>query len=626
LSPRAPIVIMFGALFCTLAVKFFQACHEGKVAEYFYWVLPDLSCLLLAALIIAMICFRWHRKSVLRIATFFALVVCTWSVIHAGYLIRTGTDALPRVLVPVVRDPANALRMIGVNLIKMPLAATLLLGPSAVGLGFVFCVLAKPRLRAYNRRAFTIRIAVCLVVGISATLARPFVGHGGMAHAHSPHVRAVVSLFRPPLEESKRQLPHFDEVQLGLKRNRTGHNVVIVILEGVQYAYTSLADSRNTLTPYLAGLAKAGVEFTNTRSSVTHTTKALFSLLTGRFPSASDDLAETVPVAKPYASLATILQRQLGFRTAFFQSARGDFESRPGLIYNLGFEKFWARDDLDDPNSFIAYLACDEFAMLEPIMEWVKEDSAPFLLTILCSVTHDPYEVPPWYGEPAKEPTDRYRQTISYTDQFLAALDAELAGLGLADRTILCVVGDHGEAFGEHGLSGHDGVAFDEVLRVPFCIRAPVLGERGRRVVDPVSSIDVTPTLLGLLGFKLGGAGFDGIDCLGAIPADRQVYFSGWLRPAPAGFVRGDRKFIYYVEDEMAFSYDLGKDPGELVRMEVPESQAQEIGDDVTAWQKHTIFRLGRRQPGTKVLFGRWLVRWSNRLFVRTKLQDEDEN
>jgi len=110
------------------------------------------------------------------------------------------------------------------------------------------------------------------------------------------------------------------------------------------------------------------------RSSVTHTTKALFSLLSGRLPSTSEDLAEAIPVAKPYVSLATILREQLGYRTAFFQSAQGDFESRPSLVHNLGYEKFYARDDLGDPNYYIYYLACDEFALLDPVAEWIKQD------------------------------------------------------------------------------------------------------------------------------------------------------------------------------------------------------------------------------------------------------------
>jgi len=626
LAPRAYSVLMFGALFCTLSVKFFQACRIGKVGEYYRWALADISLLLLIEVVLALICFKWLRQWVYRTVTICAAVVCTWSVIHAGYMIRMGTEILPRVLLPLVRDPVNAGRMIGGNLIKSPIASIVLLGPSLVGLVFLCWVLARPVLRAYDRRRFRTRICVCLSIAVLATLARPIVGSGGSAYARSPHVRAIVSLFHGPIEESLRRLPHFDEIDLTVVGGGTGHNVVVVVLEGVQYTYTSLANNSNVSTPYLTSLASAGVEFANARSSVTHTTKSLFSLLSGRYPSASEDLAEAVPVAKPYASLATILKRQLGYRTAFFQSAKGDFEARPGLAHNLGYEKFWARDDLDDPNHYIYYLACDEFALLEPITDWIEQSNEPFLLTLLCSVTHDPYDVPEWYGEPAKEPADRYRQTIEYTDGFLKELDVRLARLGLAEKTILCVVGDHGEAFGEHGLSGHDQIAYDETLRIPFCIRAPLLLEGARKVAEPVSSIDLTPTLLGLLGFDTAGAGFDGLDALGPIPGGRAVYFAGWVRGGPSGFVRGQRKYIYDPAEKSVFYYDLAADPGELEAVVLPEQEAEAMSEGIIAWRKETVFRLRQSQRGEKLLFGRWLVWWRSRIFVKARYELEDES
>jgi lipoteichoic acid synthase len=40
--------------------------------------------------------------------------------------------------------------------------------------------------------------------------------------------------------------------------------------------------------------------------------------------------------------------------------------------------------------------------------------------------------------------------------------------LGLYEETIFVLYGDHGEAFGEHGLYQHDNVAYEEGLRVPL--------------------------------------------------------------------------------------------------------------------------------------------------------------
>jgi len=107
---------------------------------------------------------------------------------------------------------------------------------------------------------------------------------------------------------------------------------------------------------------------------------------------------------------------------------------------------------------------------------------------------------------------------------------------------------------------------------------------------------------------------FDGVDALRPIPDDRRVYFSGWMRHSPAGFVKGTRKFIYNPTANTAFAYDLSTDPLELLRLELPEQQAQEITDEIIAWRKNSVFRLDQERAGEKMLFDSWLCRWNNRV------------
>jgi phosphoglycerol transferase MdoB-like AlkP superfamily enzyme len=643
LAPRAYSVIIFGALFCTLAAKFFHSWRTNLVSEYFSWILADISVLLGIEVVLASVCFRWPRKSVIRVATVVAALVCIWSVMNAGWLIRTGTQFLPSTFLSLFRDPIGILGMVGVNLIKMPKAAVALLAPSAITLAFLVFVLAKPLPPAYSRRRFGSRVIISSLFIILAVLGRGAVAMRGSAQTiysamqgsaqtvseelrYNCQLRAVTSIFssgsnhwaETDFADAERKIPSFDELEnaLTLKsspKDALNRNVVIVVLEGIQYRYTSLADKQDNLTPYLATLAEQGVEFANARSSVPHTNKALFALLTGRFPSPSQDVAEAVPVAKPYASIASILKHKLNFRTACFESANGSFECWPGLAYNLGFDKFWAREDLNDPNAFVGYFASDEFSMLKPITEWIKADERPFCLVIMCSVSHDPYVVPKWFATPAKEPIERYRQTISYTDKFLAALDAELGRLGIAGKTILCVISDHGEAFGEHGFFAHERIMFEEALRIPWVMRAPSLLEPGAKVTEPVSSVDLTPTLLALAGFETKDAGFDGVNALGTIPADRKVYFSCWTRLGPAGFVKGSHKFIYNPANKMVCEYDLSSDPLESVRLTLPEHQAQHIAEEIIAWRKDSIFQIQQRADKI-VLFDRWLCHSAGRV------------
>ncbi|MHC4644496.1 MAG: LTA synthase family protein [Planctomycetota bacterium] len=644
LAPRACSILIFASLFCTMAAKFFHSYRSHIVSRYFGWILADIAVLVALEVALVAVCFRWRRKWVMRTAIAISAVVCTWSVMNAGLLIRRGMQIVPSSLLPIVWEPVSSLKIVGVNILKMPAAAAFLLGPSAVALAFLLCVLTKPKPLDYTRRRFVGKVLVSATVVFVSLLAR-----GAVAGQHSEQVafaglaencqlRAIESLLSScenvarsnSTENPARRIPAFDELNIepAPDRQSTPPNIVVLILEGVQHSYTSLADSpdsphysghkkaktSNNPTPYLAGLARQGVEFTNTRSTLTHSTKALFSLLSGRYPSPAQDIAEAVPVVKPYLALASVLKTRLGFRTAFFESSMGNFECGPGLFHNLGFDSFWARENCDDPNAFLGYMSCDDFTMLKPVTEWIKGDEKPFLLTLMCSVTHDPYEVPQWFTTPAKKPTERYRQTIAYTDRFIEALDGELHNLNLADKTIFCIISDHGEAFGEHGLFAHARIAFDEALRVPWVIRAPGLIEPGTRVTEPVSSVDLTPTLLSLAGFNIGTGDFDGVNALGDIPDDRRVYFSGWMQEGPAGFVKGSHKFVYHPISKKVFIYDLSRDPDELVRIDPPEQQGQEIAAGIMAWKRENVFQVSQQRTGKLTLFDSWFCHWNNRV------------
>jgi len=633
---RAHTSIMLGALSATVLGKLFHAHRMNLVNELPTWVLIDVAVLLAVELVMALVIFARPTRRVRRLTTGLAAILCTWSVLNVGWIVRSGAQLPPSLLKPLLRDPLNTLAQIGGNIYAMPRAAAVVLLPSFTALGIYFYYLANPLAPDYNARRFRIRVVLSVLIIAAAAIGHnliirrgdPNILSAGMRF--SSHFRAVRSLVmrntakltRADYEQAVRELPTGGELNaiLNLRPRAARTNVIIVVLEGIQYNYTSPDGRNGDLTPHLAEIAGRGVLFSGMRSTLTHTTKALFALLTGRYPSISNDLAETVPIDHGYGSLATILKGKLNYRTAFFQSAKGNFEARPGLIHNLGFDSFWARDFLEDPNtlrdpeSFVGYLACDEFALLDPLKQWIRAGEQPFFIAYMCSVTHDPYEVPQWFAEPARDPVERYKQTIAYTDSFLKALDSELSALDLADNTLLCIVGDHGEAFGEHGLHGHEMNAFDEALRVPWVMRAPSLIQPGTRVQASVSSIDVAPTLLELLGVETHWAGFDGLNVLGPIPANRKVYFSGWIDESPAGFVRNNGKFVYHSEDHVVRVFDLAADPNENMGVIIGETEAEPIARDIISWCRNSVLKIDQKRTGNTMLFDVWRCRWNARV------------
>jgi arylsulfatase A-like enzyme len=84
-------------------------------------------------------------------------------------------------------------------------------------------------------------------------------------------------------------------------------------------------------------------------------------------------------------------------------------------------------------------------------------------------------------------------------DDGLGRLFDAIDRAGLRDDTLVVITSDHGEEFLEHGGVLHGGTQFDEVLRVPLILRGPGI-PADTRLAEPVSVVDVLPTVLARLG------------------------------------------------------------------------------------------------------------------------------
>jgi arylsulfatase A-like enzyme len=80
----------------------------------------------------------------------------------------------------------------------------------------------------------------------------------------------------------------------------------------------------------------------------------------------------------------------------------------------------------------------------------------------------------PGLGSYGDAPIDRYDQEIGYTDFYIGRLLDYFRQKGLYENTIIIFTADHGEEFGDHGGRFHY-TCFQEVLRVPLIIKAPLL-------------------------------------------------------------------------------------------------------------------------------------------------------
>ena len=92
-----------------------------------------------------------------------------------------------------------------------------------------------------------------------------------------------------------------------------------------------------------------------------------------------------------------------------------------------------------------------------------------------------------------------YFAAISYVDAQVGKVIDELDRLGLADKTIVVVWGDHGWHLGDHTIWGKHST-FERALRSPLIVRVPGLASPGVPAEGLVETVDLYPTLAELAG------------------------------------------------------------------------------------------------------------------------------
>jgi membrane-anchored protein YejM (alkaline phosphatase superfamily) len=129
-----------------------------------------------------------------------------------------------------------------------------------------------------------------------------------------------------------------------------------------------------------------------------------------------------------------------------------------------------------------------------------------------------------------------YRREVEFMDGEVGRLWEKLRQLRLYDKTGILVVGDHGEGLGEYHNDygdphiGHIHYLYDIYMRVPLIIRVPSSSEKGQVRSEPVTLLDVAPTISKLMGLK-PLAHFQGRDLVHLQKGEDPVIFEETFKP-----------------------------------------------------------------------------------------------
>ena len=119
----------------------------------------------------------------------------------------------------------------------------------------------------------------------------------------------------------------------------------------------------------------------------------------------------------------------------------------------------------------------------------------------------------------------RYDEEIHSLDARLGELMDEIEMRGILDNSWVVITSDHGESFGEHGVTFHGTSLYNEQVRIPLIIKPPA-GERITVIRTPVSLVDITSTLAGVAARDFPGVGvsLSGVRQGPRPPAQMQLY------------------------------------------------------------------------------------------------------
>lgn len=373
---------------------------------------------------------------------------------------------------------------------------------------------------------------------------------------------------------------------------RVGHaplNVVVVLLESTG-AVTLGRDTRRAM-PHFWRLAERGVYFENAYANLPNSMKSIFALHTGQDPAADwSDITETRPRI-PLACLPAFF-KTAGYRTALLHGGHFSFYRKDLFLADRGYDLLYDGHNLPNRDAYEnTSWGIDDRAIFDFARGWLRQDQLPFLLTLIPVLPHSPY-VPPKGRLSLVEVTDQrtwYLTSIEYIDGLLGELIDDLDQQGRLDDTLFLVVGDHGEAFGQHpGNIVHSKEIYEENIRVPMLIATPRLFATAQRSRTITKLGDVLPTLLDLAGIDAAGYGGDGVSLLRP-QSKRMVFFYTGLGTEKIGLRDGDFKYIYRRGPDRSELYDLNADPGE--QLNIAPAHIARIAfykRQVRLWKSHT--------------------------------------
>jgi arylsulfatase A-like enzyme len=276
-------------------------------------------------------------------------------------------------------------------------------------------------------------------------------------------------------------------------------NILFITIDTLRAGHLGCYGYARPTSPEIDRLASAGTLFENGWAHAPSTRYSMPAIASGRWPSAIDwDESIWWPrMARGVRTLAEALHDDGYFTGGIFSFNYFAASDQRGFERGMDFYDtsraalhVSVNGPMESRGSSSRELADDTIKFLD------AHKDRRFFLWVHFYDPHLAYEVHPEVPSFGTERVDLYDGEIRFTDLHVGRVLAHLKEAGLWDHTAVLLTGDHGEGFGEHGITEHGFDLYGAQTRVPFIVRVPGLPAQRARL--PVGHVDIAPTLVNL--------------------------------------------------------------------------------------------------------------------------------
>jgi phosphoglycerol transferase MdoB-like AlkP superfamily enzyme len=360
--------------------------------------------------------------------------------------------------------------------------------------------------------------------------------------------------------------------------NRPRLNVVILLEESLGSEFWGCLGRTNTLTPEMDKLALSeGLLFTNLYACGNRTVRG-FEGVFSSFPPLPGDSIVKRDRSENVESIARVLKRD-GYNTVFLYGGRGLFDGMASYALNNGWDRFLEHnppfhDDFPNATFSTGWGVCDEEVFAHAIEEFraLHNKGKPFFGTVLSVSNHQPFTFPKGRLPQLDSGKPNRRKAVQYSDWSLGQFFQLARKEAFWTNTIFAVVADHGaRVYGKEDVPIHS-------YEIPLVILGPAVVNAPQRIGVLGNSLDVAPTVLGLIGRPYETM-FFGRDVLNGSPDEGRALLN---HNRDIGMFANDRMVVLGLQKTVEF-YEGNPKAAGLALVTKPKPEFLELEKNATA-------------------------------------------